>query len=150
MARKIDLTYAGTNKSKTRSSPLCIRIVLKGVMHKKTIIILDDEQEITFGLELFFSNDFNVYTFNEHQKCLAFLMKQELKPDLFLFDILLGNANGIDLSQKIKQMPFYRDIPFFFMSYRMLKYRKMASPGMFIAKPFNLKILKECLMDHLI
>ena len=68
----------------------------------KTILIVDDEKEITDLVEIYLKNEgFNVCKFYKAEGVLELLNKQPV--DLAILDVMLPDQNGFDLLRDIRQ-----------------------------------------------
>jgi DNA-binding NtrC family response regulator len=85
---------------------------------KKSILIVDDEHDITFVLQMLLSDYYNVDTYNDPSKALASI--KPAKYDLILFDYLMPEMNGyafyskvreIDPSVRMCMMTAYEEVP---------------------------------------
>lgn len=116
-----------------------------------TILIIDDEPDvITYLTTLLSNHGFEAHSAESADEGLEKLERSQ--PDIIFLDLLMPMKTGINLFNKIKKDPRYRDIPViiitgiqdkFSKDYRVffqsLKRRK---PAAFIEKPVN--------PDHLI
>jgi len=66
------------------------------------IIILDDDERITMELQEYLQRQgFWVETANEMEQGLVLIRKE--KPDILFLDVMLGDANGLELLEKLKK-----------------------------------------------
>lgn len=69
---------------------------------KQSILVLDDEQDITFVLKMLLSDDYDVDTYTDPAEALV-----DFKPrryDLVLFDYLMPKMNGFEFYRAIKRI----------------------------------------------
>lgn len=69
---------------------------------KQRILVVDDEQDITFVLEMMLNDHYDVDTYTDPVEALA-----SVKPDrydLILFDYLMPKMNGFEFYHKVKQI----------------------------------------------
>lgn len=85
-------------------------------MHKDFhILIVEDELDICRAIALRLKTDgFSVYEALNAEECMSILKYQTV--DLILLDVMLPDANGIELSEEIKQNAEFKDIYILFMS----------------------------------
>jgi signal transduction histidine kinase/CheY-like chemotaxis protein len=76
---------------------------------KKSILIVESENDISRFLELVFSNKFSVNIFPDGG--IGYLKAVEIKPDLILININLANYDGYELCSIIKEDKKTKDIP---------------------------------------
>ena len=68
----------------------------------QTILIVDDEKEITDLVEIYLKNEgFKVHKFYRAEGVLDLLKKQPV--DLAILDVMLPDQNGFDLLRDIRQ-----------------------------------------------
>jgi CheY-like chemotaxis protein len=69
---------------------------------KKRILVVDDEQDITFVLEMMLNDLYNVDAYTDPVEALANVKPH--KYDLILFDYLMPKMNGYEFYHKVKQV----------------------------------------------
>jgi DNA-binding NtrC family response regulator len=118
----------------------------------KSIVIIDDQVEMTQLLEKFFSRfkDTAIKTFNDSQHALLYL--KSTKADLIISDITMPKLDGIELLKSLKEAR--PDAKVMMMSAeatleRVLKSHKYDASD-FIIKPINLIELEKCLKKYII
>lgn len=124
-----------------------IRSLTKGPGQKNRILVIDDDQDITFTLKTIFEdNNFKVTTFND--PILALSQFTPSAHDLLLLDIRMPEMGGFELYRKIRKID--RTIKVYFMTAFEEYYEefKKASPELvstyFIHKPIDLdQFIKE-------
>lgn len=86
------------------------------MMSTKKILIVDDEEKfaqlVKFNLEL--SGNYEVSIQNKGKDAIS--TAKELSPDLIFLDIIMPDANGVELMRQMKGDPFFSDIPIVFLS----------------------------------
>ncbi len=107
----------------------------------KTILVVDDEEEICSSLEDVFNEEgFIVYTARNSKEALNIL--QKIVPDLILLDIVLPEVNGIELCKKIKKNLSFENVPVILMTSFDNEERKVdsyiAGANNYITKPFEI------------
>ncbi len=82
----------------------------------KRILIVDDEEKFTqlvkFNLER--GGDYRVFI--EHKGAHAISTAKQLSPDLIFLDIIMPDANGVEVMRHMKEDPFFAGIPIVFLS----------------------------------
>ena len=73
-----------------------------GGKNKATILVIDDEHGIRQSFKMVLKDDFNVLLAETGAKAIDVFTKNSV--DLILLDILLPDANGLDLLKKLKQI----------------------------------------------
>lgn len=99
------------------------------------ILVADDEPTICELIKLYLERDgFTVYTATDSVQALA--MKEEYRPDLFIFDIMLAKLSGWEICQRIQ-----RSSPIIFLTanYNQSDMLTVFSLGAddYITKPFS-------------
>lgn len=112
-------------------------------MSNKTIIILDDNQEILNILALIFESD--PYSITACSTVKAF--KNELEkglPDLIMLDIKLPDGNGLDLCKELKDDAETKHIPVVMLSgFHGKETGAKCYPDAYIEKPFDLEYIRN-------
>lgn len=106
-------------------------------MHKKTILIVDDEKEITNLLEIYLKNeDFHVIKFYHSDGVLDCIKNHSI--DLAILDIMLPGTNGFELCRQIRHQWYF---PIIMLTAKIEDIDKIAGLTMgaddYITKPFN-------------
>jgi len=73
-----------------------------GRRRKQRILVVDDEQDITFVLEMMLNDHYDVDTYTDPVEALANIKPD--KYDLILFDYLMPKMNGFEFYHKVKQI----------------------------------------------
>lgn len=103
----------------------------------KKILFIDDEPSLLELAPLIFDT-FDVHA--THNCDAVSELIEDIQPDLIMLDIRLGDKNGIDICNSIKQNEKYSDIPVVLMTAgnQTEKHRLCEADG-FIEKPFNIE-----------
>ena len=105
----------------------------------KTVMILEDEKNITEALEILLTYDNyqviccpNVKDFYAQSKIFI--------PDVYLLDVMLPDGSGVDVCNYIKRTNDIGKIPVIMMSAHAtpVELDQSCKPEAFISKPFNL------------
>lgn len=75
---------------------------------KKKIVIIDDEILITKYLSIFLSKKFEVFSFNEINKCLSFL-ESNSNIDFIISDYMINSATGLNVLNFIINKNYFID-----------------------------------------
>jgi two-component system alkaline phosphatase synthesis response regulator PhoP len=118
----------------------------KSAVKAATILVVDDEPEITEIIEAFLENaGYNVKV--ENQPHNAIPLARELKPDLILLDIMMPGTDGYQICNQIKEDPNMSETPVIFLTGKDTKDDQGKSfqvgGDMFIKKPFRCERLLE-------
>ena len=104
----------------------------------RTILIVEDDVDVGDFLVQAIQQETPYQPILARDGMQALRQVKSLKPDLFLFDYLLPEINGVELYDKIHQMEELKDIPVLFMTANF-PFQKMKSRDFsFIKKPFEL------------
>ncbi len=80
----------------------------------KTILVVEDNDELRSYLRNLLNTDFKVLTAPDGLKALNIIIKQH--PDMVLTDVSMPNMTGIELTQKIKENVITQNIPVIVMT----------------------------------
>jgi DNA-binding response OmpR family regulator/nitrogen-specific signal transduction histidine kinase len=111
--------------------------------HNKTILIVDDDIEISFYLNQLLTSNYNVI--NKYDGEEAFNALPQIKPDLIVSDILMPGMNGYELCQKIKKDISFCHIPVILLTAKTLMEEQIkgfhTGANAYVTKPFKPEIL---------
>ena len=89
------------------SVPL-VSFYMGGRNMQETILVVDDEREITDLLEVYLSNEgFRVIKAYNGRSALAAIEQEKDKMDLAILDIMLPDIDGFTLCRKIRENHFF-------------------------------------------
>ncbi len=119
---------------------------------KPKILVTEDDFENQKFLEMFLKRNFDVYICDSAESFYDNI--KNVKFDLVLMDISLkGNKNGLELTEELKNMPGYENIPVVCLSAHAFKKDREnafnAGVDVFLTKPVENKILLNTLLDLL-
>ena len=108
------------------------------------ILLVDDEEDILEFLSYNLIKDgFEILTANNGAKGLALAKKH--KPDLVILDVMMPEMDGVDVCQRIRELPELDETLVLFLSARAEDYSELAgfSAGAddYITKPIKPKLL---------
>src|SRR3990172_6138270 len=75
----------------------------------KLLLVEDDELLIRMYRTKLERENFEVYTAQDGEECLAKI--RELKPDILLLDIVMPKLNGVEVLKRVKAKPELKEIP---------------------------------------
>ncbi len=80
-----------------------VKRLLKAMRRKKTVLIIDDEEDYSYFLKINLekSGRYKVFTANNGEKGLQTIFKK--KPDVVLLDIRMPGMDGFEVLEKIKE-----------------------------------------------
>lgn len=110
----------------------------------KKIFFLEDEIEIQKMLKEYFEkNGFKIISFTNAESFLIQLKKE--KPDLIFLDLMLPDADGIEICKFLKGKEEYRKIPIIIISAKTQEIEKVTGLEVgaddYVYKPFSLREL---------
>lgn len=89
-------------------------------MSKKRILIVDDEQDLVFGLKMHLEkNDFEVLTAKDGQEGLDKVRRE--KPDVIVLDLMLPKLDGYKVCRMLKFDEKYKHVPVIMLTARVQK-----------------------------
>ncbi|MES2629215.1 MAG: response regulator, partial [Bacteroidota bacterium] len=105
-----------------------------------TILVLDDQRMIGKVIEHQFKTDFNVEFFTEGLAAMTWLEEGNI-PAAMIIDLYIPEMDGFEFIEKVKQMPFLRNIPLIVLSSETSSSVKIAvlkaGADDFLSKPFH-------------
>ena len=121
-----------------------------GKDEKPKILVTEDDFENQKFLEMFLKRNFDVQICDSAESFYSNIKKSKF--DLILMDISLkGNKNGLELTQELKKMPGYENIPVVCLSAHAFKKDREnafnAGVDVFLTKPVENKVLLNTLLD---
>lgn len=119
---------------------------------KPTLLVVDDHEENIQMLAVILSfMGYDLIPAMSGQEALSRM--EHTTPDLILLDIILPDLDGIEVCNRIRKNPAWRDIPIIFLSAaddKNLIVKALESGGMdYITKPFNKAELISRVRTHL-
>lgn len=114
----------------------------------KTILVVDDNPDVIDSLRIGFEDstqDYLILSAENGQKCLE-LLKNNIKPDIILLDIMMPLMTGWEVFDRIKKDPLLSSIPIIFLTARTDRIAKNAGSFLgddYIEKPFDIANLKK-------
>jgi len=108
-------------------------------MDKKTVLIVDDEEQIRELLSLYFTQE--SFTVAEAADgAAALLTMQQVKPDIIILDIMMPVLDGIEVCQQIRK---FSNVPIIMLTSRTQDDDRIMGLDIgaddYVAKPFNPK-----------
>lgn len=121
---------------------------------KKKIMIIDDDPDLIESLKTVIekiSDRYEVISGRNGEECFE-ILKNGIKPDLIVLDIMMPEMNGWEVFAKIKEEKNWRDIPVVFLTAKTDSFSKGMggfSADDYITKPFDVEDLKEKIFSML-
>ena len=117
---------------------------------KKTILVVDDNPDITQSIKILLEEGTNQYTVviaQSGEECLE-LLTHDLRPDAILLDIMLPGIDGLETCDRIRKNGIFAKIPILFLSARTDYFT--VGQGRFIGddfieKPFEIDDVIRCI-----
>jgi DNA-binding NarL/FixJ family response regulator len=113
--------------------------------NKKTILAVEDNVNMREFLVEVLKGEYNVMTAGDGNSALKKLMKEEMKIDLIISDVMMPNLDGKEFFNRIKDDERYKDIPFIFLTAKARfedKIEGLRDGAMdYIYKPFSIEEL---------
>jgi len=112
----------------------------------KKVLIVDDEQDMVFGLLMMFeSNNFEVMVAFDGQEALN--IARQSKPDIMILDLMLPKVDGYRVCRMLKFDEKYRKIPIVILTARTsaeeMKIGMDVGADAYIVKPFDQQVLMD-------
>lgn len=107
---------------------------------RKTILLAEDNQELQQYIVQYLSSSFNVLTAGNGDEAWALI--QSRVPDIVLSDIIMPQADGIELLKRIKNHPRFTHLPVIMLTAKTTVANRLEGLGLgaddYITKPFTL------------
>lgn len=111
---------------------------------RPTLLVVDDKVEMLWFISEIFSGDFNVVPLQDPQRVEQVM--SEVFPNVMIFDLMMPEVSGIELTKKIKSSKETAHIPIIIVSgsHEMEDQMEALEAGaeMYITKPFNAEYLR--------
>jgi len=117
----------------------------------QTILVVDDDKDILDVLQ-YILEDFGYKVDTLSDGHFLFDQIKQHAPDLILLDIMLGNMDGRELCKNVKEKAETHDIPVILTSASHIvsgSFHQNGGPDDFIAKPFDISVLLNCIERQL-
>jgi CheY-like chemotaxis protein len=114
----------------------------------KTVLVVDDNPDVINSLKIGLEDatrEYRILGAENGQKCLQ-LLKDNIKPDIILLDIMMPQMSGWEVFDRIKKDPTFSTIPIIFLTARTDRIAKNAGGFLgddYIEKPFDVTDLKK-------
>ena len=126
--------------------------------HSASILLIDDEPDVLDEIASALAQTGYICRCCQEPRA-AMMMARELKPDLIISDINLGNSSGLELCGQLKQIEGLAHTPVIFLSGAQIpdivKRSHAAGGAYYLRKPFDPEVLielaeKALWMPHLV
>jgi len=120
-------------------------------IHKKKILIVDDEPSVRQVLRRTLSKSYIVLEAEDGEEAIDMARKE--KPDLVLMDIMMPKMDGIEATRILKADPGTRNIPILALTSYAMKgdKEKILEAGCdgYMTKPFDIRNLLKKVAEYL-
>ena len=118
---------------------------------RSTILVVDDNREMTWLLNEILQKDYNVVTHTDPETAMGDFRKSRI--DLVISDIVMEPFDGIELCRRIKENKLTNHIPVILLSSRQNKDTQVATANVgaeaFVSKPFDVNYLRSVVKNLL-
>ncbi len=125
-------------------SALALEAIGDNQSKRKTVLVVDDSQDMTEMLKDSLDNIYEVMTATDGAEALKKVF--EVKPDIILTDLMMPNMNGMELCRALKENPETVNIPIIILTAKHDLGVKLEGLTIgaddYITKPFNLDVLR--------
>jgi len=120
-------------------------------MSEKTILIVDDDQDIGEALQCVLAEETDYRTLWMAESDLVLLSAPHMRPSLILLDYLMPIMDGLHLYDRLQESETMRDVPVVLISAATsLPYEELQQRGIrILRKPFDVNELLE-VIDQLV
>ncbi len=113
---------------------------------KTRLLVIDDSHALTKAMEESLKpHDCEVFAHHDYSE--AFKRVQEVRPDILVLDVMLGNGAGYQISRRVRSHPEFFRTPILFISslgeMREIEYAFAQGADAYLVKPFNLNDLLQ-------
>ena len=108
-------------------------------MHKKRILLIDDEPDVTSLLKLYLETIGTYEVREENQGEQALAAARAFKPDLILLDVMMPNLDGAQVAVQLKADEKLKDTPVIFLTAVVTKEQAKKQQGWIGGHPFLAK-----------
>ena len=119
--------------------------------NKKTILIVEDNDEVRKFVYNILKEDYNVLDFSNGKDAIAYMEKEI--PDLIVSDIMMPEMDGLELCRHIKTNESTNHIPVILLTAKASTDNKIeglsTGADAYISKPFSTKVLKLSILNLL-
>jgi DNA-binding response OmpR family regulator len=115
--------------------------MMRGKIKPLKILVIEDDPDILNAVNMVLGSEgFDVDVLLRGQ---PILQNQFIKPDLFILDLRLPDADGFMICRHLKSKPNYRDVPIIIISANPKSRNQALEAGAsaFIEKPFEIREL---------
>jgi CheY-like chemotaxis protein len=121
---------------------------------KKRILVVDDQASNSQLVKLFLEQTNDYFVREENNARSALTAAEEFRPHLILLDLMMPGMGGGELAACFQANPKLKTVPIVFLTAAVTKEDVKAGGGLggsfpFLAKPFVLSEVVECLKHHL-
>jgi CheY-like chemotaxis protein len=111
-------------------------------------MVVDDDPSQTFTIEKTLKDlgdEYEIIGADSGRECLELLKNNEI-PDLILLDIMMPGMNGMDIFERLKENPTWKNIPIIFVTAsddELAENIKSSFGDNYIEKPYDRDELKK-------
>ncbi len=121
------------------------------MLHKETILIVDDTNENLFLLTEILKSNYNVKVAKSGEKALKIANGE--RPDLILLDVIMPDMDGYEVCRRLKENSYTVDIPIIFLTAKSQINEEQIGLDLgavdYITKPISISILNARIRNHL-
>lgn len=119
--------------------------------NRPTIFIVDDDRESLWLISDTLSDTYNIEPFDSAEAAAERL--EQMRPDIVITDIIMGEMSGLDLTRKIKESKSTNHIPVIQLSSLQTDADKLkgleAGADMYVTKPYNIDFIRSAVANLL-
>ena len=118
------------------------------MLTNKCVLIYDDDPEILFLCRAILKNSYRVETLERCDNVIKDV--ESLQPDIIFMDLWIADIGGAKATELIKQNTSTANIPIILFSANadIKEITKNTNADGFLAKPFDISLLKETIMKY--
>lgn len=123
-------------------------------MSRKKILVVDDEASLTRMLKRNLEATGRYEVLEENSGARAVETARTFAPDLIVLDVMMPDADGGEVAQRLGDDPLLREVPVIFLTAIVREEEagavgKVIAGRTFLAKPVKFAELQSCIEKHL-
>lgn len=128
-----------SNQKKTFINKKIFTLIIRGILMKKKVLIVEDEKNILDAQAMILEDEFEVIKAMDGD--VGYRLAKKYRPDLIILDLMLPNRGGYDLSFSFRQDNDLKDVKILMVTALSQEIDKkkgqMVGANHYMTKPFE-------------